>query len=235
MDVRKLMSKLYEDGEEDIIKTIIASKSVDKNIILYEACSDGNLELVKFLHKNGCDPTIIFPSGYSSVHKAASEYPDILKYFIEQKVNVKICNSYRYTPLMNAVVRTRYLSVELLAPISDINATDNYGNTVLHILANDFSHNVDQNKKILKVLLDNGADLSIREMNGKIPIDKSTYFKDAVEEYKKYKEWDDKDKEIKKLSAELESKDQHIKKLSDQLGELLEKFDKLQNIIKNAQ
>jgi ankyrin repeat protein len=75
--------------------------------------------------------------------------------------------------IVSAVICGEYLLVEHLISIGvDINITDGYGRTALMVAVDD------RNAGLVSMLLDNGADPNIRDIDGDYPLDVAKYRND---------------------------------------------------------
>lgn len=97
----------------------------------------------------------------------------LVKKYLQDGANPKYSNAdYHFTPLILASREGFYNIVKILAPISDINAQEHTGKTALH-LAVEKGTDSDQHYKIVKELIDNDADLTIKDDLQELPIDKT--------------------------------------------------------------
>ncbi len=82
---------------------------------------------------------------------------DEIKILIDAGADFKIFNLDGYTPLMNAILKNRLECVKLLISVSNIN------DTTLHVAAS-------QSLQCVELLLDNGADVNLRDSDGETPL-----------------------------------------------------------------
>ena len=136
------------------------------NTPLHIACKTGNMEIVKYLLKEGAEIDSKDFASWTPLHFACQySHLEITKYLIEEGAEVNCCNNFGWTPLHIASEKGDLNLVEyLLDHRADINKQDMYGQTALHIAA--------RNKiEIVKYLLYQGADKTIKDNKHKTPYD----------------------------------------------------------------
>ena len=93
-----------------------------------------------------------------------------LSLFIKKGVDVNVQTNEGTSPIHEAAFIGDYDSVKLLIDNGiDVNVRDSLNTTALHVLAG--SKNVEEHPKVVKLLLDSGANKTIRNNDEKIPLD----------------------------------------------------------------
>lgn len=115
-----------------------------------------NLELAKFLLKNGADVTFKDSDGYDALARAlVSGNIEVTKFIIKHCKNIDSKDYYGWTTLMWAVYIGDFKAVKLLIENgANVNAKNNLGNTALMYAL----HN--NNLEITKFLIKHGADVN---------------------------------------------------------------------------
>lgn len=121
-----------------------------------------------FNEQNSHLPPVYFESYYAQLafNAVEKEHLDALRYLIDKYKIEKKLDSDGNTLLIHAANLSRYNAARLLiAKKINIDATNNYNMTALHIAAikNDF--------EMAKILLSMNADFTIQDENGNMPID----------------------------------------------------------------
>jgi len=159
----------------------------------HEAVERCHIDMVKLLISNGVDVNIKNSYGITPLCIAAQKWDEnIVKLLISHGANVNSELKGRWTPLHSAAERGRSKSVDLLLKAhADVNAKDGSGRTPLHYAADggrmswsqlSQGHYFDPFRKeqesrsqnfpeTLKLLLSSGANVNIRDKNGKTPLD----------------------------------------------------------------
>ena len=126
---------------------------------LHLACKDENIALVKELLSLRVDLNKQDIDGNTALHLAKNI--EIIKMLVEAGANPNRQN-YRsgYTPLLHSMVWWHTEKYNLLVPISDLNIKSSFGLTALMLAS--IIHSLDD----IKLLIDAGADLYIRNFEG---------------------------------------------------------------------
>lgn len=139
----------------------------DKILKFSDAVVFGDFDIVKAMIEE--NPEIVNAQdkyGFTALHNAMPEEEfEIIEYLIEKGADVEIQNEDGVTPLhLAAFTKTALI---LLEHGADINQKDNRGNTPLHaaVIAGE------EHREMIKFLIDNGADASIINHEGKTPLD----------------------------------------------------------------
>lgn len=124
------------------------------------------LNIAKMLLENGADANAVDNSGSTSLHDAASFLgtEKIVKLLLNHGANVDTKNNSGFTPVMHAVFEDNVKVLEMLIAVgANVDAGNDY--TPLHVAASQ-----SKNLKTLKLLIDAGADLEVKDKNGKTPL-----------------------------------------------------------------
>ena len=160
----------------------IHAKAEDGETPLHWAAGNNeNPDIINALIQAGADIHATNKYGSMPLHFAATSNnnPDIIKALVQAGANINARDKSGYTPLHEAAPRDNNLDIinALIQAGADINAREQlYGNTPLHrmVLAN-------QQQAVL-LLLENGADATISNANGKTPLalaDENTDFQNS--------------------------------------------------------
>lgn len=139
---------------------------------IHLASHSGNIQMIKLLWANECDPYSITDDGLTVIHSAAEgDSVNSIFYFYKQYgMDVDIKDEKNWTALHWAVIEGHEVAATfLLAWGADINAQDALGNTPLH-LSICFAEK-ELNTRLTKILLLRGADRNLRNNDGKRAID----------------------------------------------------------------
>jgi len=134
---------------------------------LLTACRSGHLKLVEFLIQNGADTSAVDGAGEPLINIAADfGHVQILKYLIEKGFSVN-ATSLIHTPLIAATESEHVEAVKfLLQNGANVNGTpEARQDTALHAAA------VNGNVELIKLLLQNKADKSLKNAEGKTPLE----------------------------------------------------------------
>ena len=145
--IKELKSKFnrQQGGAINVDKFFELFRSIIAHILEYldddfviQMCSSGHLGFLEVLHEQtpGIFTSISDSKGNSILHKAcANGQKHIVKYIMEQEWSTQLLNKpnqLKEVPL-HIACKGRYLSIVRQVSIGDVNATDNEGNTALHI------------------------------------------------------------------------------------------------------
>ncbi|OAD22583.1 ankyrin repeat protein, partial [Candidatus Thiomargarita nelsonii] len=154
----------------------------EANNWLLDAAKNGDLKLLKKLHRNGkgVPLTVKDAEGWTALHQAAvssqndrsklhklslSNQIDITKFLIDNGVNTDEKDVDDWTPLMVASVNGHTDIVKtLIEKGADVNARDKNGMTALHGAA------VNGYYDIAELLVNNGAEVNAGDKNGMTPL-----------------------------------------------------------------
>jgi ankyrin repeat protein len=142
------------------IETRIKSEQI---LPIHRASAIGCLAICQFLILNGMDVNTQSKHGKTCLHLAAQYgHEDIVKLLVESGANVNILDSDNCSPLFSAVQHYHYNIVEyLLLNNAEVNLIDRYGNFPLSLAF----HKLD-NERLIKLLINYGADINIRDGAG---------------------------------------------------------------------
>ncbi|XP_071582418.1 uncharacterized protein [Temnothorax nylanderi] len=139
---------------------------------LHRAAQEGQLDVVNALLNRDADVNLEDFEGWTPLHCAAQNgHLDVVNALLNKGADVnKINNNQGVTPLYLAIQNGHKNIVEILLKVKDINInvkTDN-GVTQLHSAAK--NGNNFNNKNVIKVLLENGAHIDVKNNDGKTPL-----------------------------------------------------------------
>lgn len=135
----------------------------DKNgkTALHHACTAKDINLIKYLVKNGVDINKQDMHGRTVLHQSARNI-EMVKCFIECDIDVNIQDSTGLTGLHYACSWWNAEIVELLIKNgADVNITDKYNRTCLHHAC------LGENLLIFKYLIDSGVDINHQDIYGR--------------------------------------------------------------------
>ena len=162
--VIKILSKRFRTHN---INSYVNLEDVDGNTSIIYAAYRGNIRIIQILIDYGASIDVSTINGLNILHMAAQgDNPNVIIYFKEKyKMSIYSKDLKDNTPLHWACFNCAEHSVNyLLSFMNDINQQNNLGQTALHIAI--FTERI----RIIKKLLKKGADLNIKDKNGKNPI-----------------------------------------------------------------
>ena len=141
-----------------------------KNTALNLAVRKDNRGAVKLLINAGANVDLPDKDTATPLHAATRNRIDILKDLIKAGANLEIATDKGGTPLIVAAAVAQYdATIELIKAGSNVNAVDHLGRTPLHNnVAED--DNLSDRLKITKLLINSGADLTIKDNNEATPL-----------------------------------------------------------------
>ena len=152
---------------------ILLKNGVDVNKVtnggvtpLHIAACRGRFEVVKVILSYNPDLEITTPSGESALTYAA-QYGEIevIRLLLEAGANINHQNNFKKFALQYAVEKNMEVMLRILMEYNpEVNLIDDFGQTALHCLDSDSS------VTITKILVNGGADLSIRDVDQETPI-----------------------------------------------------------------
>jgi len=135
--------------------------------IMYAALG-GDIEILRLFVQRGANLNAIARNGWTALMIAAAKgFADITRELLDNEANPNLQDVYLWSPLMRAVYEDRELVVKQLVASSrlDINHRGENGMTALHLATGlGYTH-------LARILLDHGADKTIRDDDGRIPYD----------------------------------------------------------------
>lgn len=133
--------------------------------IMYAALG-GSLEIVKLFIANGAEVNAVAKNGWSALMiSAAKGYAEITKELLDNEADPNLQDVYFWSPLMRAVYEDREKIVALLLadPKTNPNHRGENGVSALHIATvQGYTH-------LVELLLDGGADKTIKDHAGRTP------------------------------------------------------------------
>lgn len=148
----RAIKNLEGDINEDISK---------RRRLIHLAVQYCDLEVVRALVEKGADINIKDEKGRTALHYAAKwSKPEVIKYLVSKGADINEKTVSNATPLMYATSQGSFETVKTIIDLgADINVQDNKGNTALHWAAAG-QQPADEKQKIIKLLVDKGADTS---------------------------------------------------------------------------
>ena len=158
--ILKRIDKYDAQGALDILKTSLKQGFKVTPSLLYVAVAvDTGLDLVKALLAAGADPNYKFSTGGDAAMHNVMEVRDprdILNELIKAGGNINVQDNAGETPLMDAVIRGRIPTIQMLLnmPNIDIMAKNNKGQTAFDIAKDPKSYflNLEERAEVIKVL-----------------------------------------------------------------------------------
>lgn len=175
------LNKAAETGRMDIIKFLVNGYHAQVNLrdaagytALMLASAQGHLDIVKLLiEEYGAEINLKSDSGWTALLMAAwSNAPEVTKYLLERGADTAARDPDNRTALHLAVDRRDYPAVAaLLAAGVDVNARGWAGETAIYYVVADVKPHLHGGMEILKLLVESGADLTIRSDAGQTVLD----------------------------------------------------------------
>jgi len=136
---------------------------------LQYAASNGWLDAVKYLLKQGADVKDKNCRGASAIHFAKD--PQTVQFFLDQGVKINSKDNEGDTPLHYAIKRSDDLNIIkfLLDHGADVNSRNQAGSTPFHHAVT-ITYGLEINMDIIKILLDHGADINSKDRKGNTPL-----------------------------------------------------------------
>eukprot|EP00210_Caulerpa_lentillifera_P003601 g3436.t1 len=142
------------------------------NMPWHAAASGGNLKVLELFLNRGCNIEAVNSNAYTALHKAAATGSvSAVKALLKRGANIRALTSKRQTPLHLAAEQLRDEVLTLLIEEVDskiINLKDENGRTILHQVA------VQENGRLLKLLIERGADVNSIDKEGQTPLHYAT-------------------------------------------------------------
>jgi len=167
--------------------------SVKGNYVNYELSN--RLKIVELLLNQGANIEIVDRYGRTPLYSATNSYgvTDIVKLLLEKGADVNVHDVLGYTPLHWSIVTRRIDMAELLvANNANVNAVDDDGRNVLHIIAKGENltrgEPIEQLSQLVELLIKKGADIHHKDNNGSTPIDIANVqgISERIELFKKF-------------------------------------------------
>lgn len=153
----------------------VNSRSFESNSFLCMACDAGDVQVVKLLVEAGADVNLKGPQRYRfyPIQRAIETNNfELMKYLLENGVPLDFKSEVKkYTLLHYAANRYSIEIIEfLLEKGLDVNARDFYDKTPLHHACCNWGH-PDCQAQVIKLFLEYGADVTIKDRAGFTPMD----------------------------------------------------------------
>ncbi|KAK3091926.1 hypothetical protein FSP39_023766 [Pinctada imbricata] len=171
--VEYFITECDADLEEKCPYTVVEDNNSTHEVPpIWVAAITGQLELAKILLKYGADVNGMSDSNSTALRASCYKCNlEMVEYLISEGANVNIPNRYGCSCLMNAVESTEIVKY-LVEHGADINAREN---GKLQLTAVHYAiHN--NNMDALKLIVEAGADLTIRDKDGNIPLISAALF-----------------------------------------------------------
>ncbi|KAF8818834.1 hypothetical protein IHI24_000068 [Rickettsia endosymbiont of Cardiosporidium cionae] len=180
--VDSTITSYYSEKKPEIEDSVVVLKSITP---LIAASIAGNINSIKLLIKEGVDINSYDSEGYNSLMFAIMQNKiDIVKYLIDNNIDINFQKmKYRRFKLLNKdaiyptalMIAVRYSNLEavdlLLSKSADINLQDSLGRTALIYAITEDKLEDEVGIKILKLLLDHGANKNIKDSNNQTAMD----------------------------------------------------------------
>jgi ankyrin repeat protein len=153
----------YKDILPDILKRLPDSiKAKNTTAVLWPAIQSGNKEVISLLIKNGADITYVAPySGSLLSLTIQNNLKDMFNHLLSISASVNSTNYDKTTPLMTCAIYNRNeFALKLITLKSKVNAVNDAGmSALLYAIQKG-------NFELVKIFVDNGADLRIKDKKG---------------------------------------------------------------------
>jgi ankyrin repeat protein len=162
-------------NEEGLTPLLIASINEKYNIVKYLISKGANVNAQGSIKHGYIDTPLMFYCHRNNL--------EMIKFLVKNGANLEISNFYGSTPFMGSIqLNNLNLAQYLLDAGADINAYDSHKLTSLMIAAIDYTYN-NYSNSIIEFLIDNGADLDVKNYSG------NTFLECFSEENKSVKEY----------------------------------------------
>jgi ankyrin repeat protein len=151
---------------------LVNSKSNDNSTPLHAAAASWDYRAVELLIKKGADVNSVTKSGDTPLHRAVvgnwlekpvDENKKTIKILVDSGADPR-CRGNPFTPIEEALSSNDTEIADYLIKMININAKDSFGDLLIHraVSVNDF--------KMVKLLIENGADINIKDEQGRTPL-----------------------------------------------------------------
>jgi len=158
---------------EDLVKAgaNVNATNWHRETPLHLAAEYGHTNSVRELLNVNANPNLLSDEGDTPLLQAAS--PEVVELLLKAKADPNIGNSSKYTPLSGAVVQKKGMPIVRLLVLGgvDVNKRIDHERTAI------FDVIADDNVEMFRYLVENGADLTVKDDEGQTP-------RDWVEHYK---------------------------------------------------
>ena len=165
-------------GNLDMFQFLL-NKGADANILddngylpLHWACRKGYLKMIELLIDKKFNINAKGDRGFTALHHAAEHgHLEIVKILIDKGANINIPTSEGRFPIQFAAYNGHLdILKHLLEIIKDVNFKDDETNATLLMCAS-----MGDKDNVVKYLMDQGADITIMDIDGKVPLHYATY------------------------------------------------------------
>lgn len=166
---RQIMNFLVGPSNYVYSNSVLMYSSIIIDSPLFSAVKDGNVENVRRLVvQEGEDVMETDDIDYTPLHHAAKiGNIEIMEILINNGSDISKKNMIFVTPLMSAVINGKTNAVKfLLEKGADVTQRDMYDYTMLHIVSDTPSDNID----MVELLLKHGIDIESKDNNGSTPL-----------------------------------------------------------------